>query len=286
MKFVDVEQGTEEWLKWRKTLITATDCPVIMGSSPWSTPYKCWQNKLGLLGDQAPNAAMQRGKELEPLAREWFSKTICEMNPKVIESSEYSFIGASLDGISNLGNHILEIKCGSEKLHALAKDGIIPEYYKDQIQHQLLVTRAGSCFYVSFDGIDGIIIRVEPDPTFAERFLKKARDFWKCVANAEPPAMSQKDYKDMTLEPKWELYTNMYKNIEDSIKKMETQKSLIRQTLISLCENQSCQGNGLKVINQASKGRIDYDEVKELKGIDLEKYRKPAIQSWKFLIDK
>lgn len=287
MKIVDVEQGTEEWLKWRKTVITATDCPAIMGSSPWSTPYKCWQNKLGLSGDKAPNAAMQRGKDLEPIARDIFSRnTGITMKSAVIESSEYSILGASLDGISSNKTMILEIKCGGEKLHALAKDSIIPEYYMDQIQHQILVTRAVKAFYLSFDGVDGIIISVSPDPSFEERFLKKAREFWKCVANAEPPPMSQNDYKDMSLSHSWERYSNIYRDVEAQIKTLENLKADMRQKLIEMCENQSCRGNGIKVINQTRKGRIAYDEIEELNKMDLEKYRKPPTQSWLFFTEK
>jgi putative phage-type endonuclease len=65
MKMIEVEQGTKEWLLWRKTVITATDCPAIMGSSPWVTIYKCWQKKLGLIKDEKSNPSMERGKLLK-----------------------------------------------------------------------------------------------------------------------------------------------------------------------------------------------------------------------------
>ena len=40
-------QGTSEWLENRKNHIGASDAPVVMGVSPWDTPYKLWENKLG-----------------------------------------------------------------------------------------------------------------------------------------------------------------------------------------------------------------------------------------------
>src|SRR5277367_4327685 len=148
MKVINVEQGSEEWLSWRKTVITATDCPAILGSSPWATAYKCWQKKLGLIPEQKSNDAMERGKRLEPVIRERFiNKYGLNMTPIVLESSEYDFLGASLDGLSDCGKYVLEIKTGGHNLYKMAQDGVVPQYYLDQIQHQLLVTEAEKCFY-------------------------------------------------------------------------------------------------------------------------------------------
>ena len=49
---IELEQGSPEWLSWRRTVITATDASVIMGNNPWETPYSCWQRKLGLLEEK------------------------------------------------------------------------------------------------------------------------------------------------------------------------------------------------------------------------------------------
>ena len=193
MKIIELEQGSQEWLSWRKTVITATDASIIMGNNPWTTPYKCWQRKLGLIEEQKSNEAMERGKRLEPDARAQFiEKYGIDMTPVVVESSEFEFLGASLDGISKLGNHILEIKCGGEKLHNMATHGIIPDYYMDQMQHQLLVTRAEKCFYYSYNGQYGICIEVLPDPEFINRFMPKARAFWRKHRFLRTPRITRK----------------------------------------------------------------------------------------------
>src|ERR1700743_3251665 len=118
MKVIELEQGSQEWLSWRKTVITATDCSSIMGNNPWTTAYKCWQRKVGLIEENKSNEAMERGKRLEPEARSQFTQQYgIDMTPVVVESTEYDFLGASLDGISIMGNYLLEIKCGGDKLH-------------------------------------------------------------------------------------------------------------------------------------------------------------------------
>ncbi len=286
MKTINLEQGTQEWLSWRKTVITATEASIIMGNNPWVTPYQCWQRKLGLSEEQKTNDAMERGKRLEPQARAQFIERYgIHMEPVVVESTEFDFLGASLDGISAC-NKILEIKCGGSNLHKMASHGVIPDYYLDQMQHQLLVTRAEKCFYYSYDGKDGICIEVYPDPEFINRFMPKAREFWKCVAYNDPPILRDEDYKDMSNDPAWKMMAKEYKKINEEIKKLEEIKESYRKGLLNLCEDQNCLGDGLKVIKTIIKGRVDYDEIPEIKNIDLDKYRKKSTTAWKILVDK
>lgn len=285
MKIINVKQGTPEWLAWRKTVITATDCPAILGSSPWSTAYKAWQRKLDLIPEQESNEAMDRGNRLEPEARAQFIERFgIYMEPMVVESTEFDFLGASLDGLSNAHDTILEIKCGGSKLHDMAKNGQLPEYYEDQIQHQLLVTGAEKCYYYSYDGSDGICIEVLPDPEFKDKFLSKAREFWRCVAFAEPPALQDSDYKDMSDVPLWKDLASKYLDVNGQIKALEEMKEGYRKELIKLSGDQSCLGEGIRLMKTTMKGRVDYEAIPEIKCVDLEKYRKKPTTSWKILV--
>jgi putative phage-type endonuclease len=285
MRIIELEQGSPEWLSWRKTVITATDCPIIMGSSPWSTAYKCWQRKLGLTEEQKTNDAMERGKRLEPEARNQFiERHGINMVPVVVESTEFNFLGASLDGLSECHKYVLEIKCGGEKLHKQASEGCIPAYYEHQIQHQLLVTGAEKAFYYSYNGTDGICIEVLPDPEFKTKFLAKAREFWKCVAFSEPPALQDSDYKDMSSEPMWSGFATEYKKLCEQIKNLEEVKESLRKELLNLCDDQNCLGSGLRVMKMLMRGRVVYDDIPEIKGIDLDKYRKNSTTTWKILV--
>ena len=216
MKIIELEQGSQEWLSWRKTVITATDCPAILGSSPWSTAYKSWQRKLDLAEEQKSNDAMERGKRLEPIIRDRFiKKYLINMTPVVVECSEYEFLGASLDGLSDCGKYILEIKTGGNNLYKMALEGTIPLYYMHQMQHQLLTTKAEKCFYTvgSEDEEKDIVIEVYPDPEFENTFLPHARAFWKCVAFNEPPVLQDSDYKNMSDEPKWTGLATEYRRM-------------------------------------------------------------------------
>ena len=284
MKIINVEQGTPEWLAWRKTVITATDCPALLGSSPWSTAYQCWQRKLGLLEEQPANSSMERGRLLEPIAREAFIETYgIEMQPAVVESSTWEYMGASLDGLSPCETYILEIKCGGYKQHAMAKDGVIPQHYQDQIQHQLLVTGAQKAFYYHFNGEEGICVEIFPDIKFKDTFLLVASKFWNHVILQDPPELQPLDYKDMSADPLWEVYADGYRHVVQQIKILEEHKEQYREELLKLCADQPCIGKGVKVIKTMVKGRVAYDEIPELQGVNVDKYRKSPTPTWKIL---
>lgn len=284
MKEIKLEQGSPEWLSWRKTVITATDASIILGNNPWDTPYTCWQRKLGLIEEKKSNEAMERGKRLEPEARAKFIEEHgIDMTPMVVESSEFEFLGASLDGISTDNTVLLEIKCGGFKLHSMASMGEIPQYYKDQMQHQLLVTGASMCYYYSYDGSEGHCIEVYPDEAYRAKFMPLARSFWKCVALSEPPALQEKDYKDMSDVPRWKSYAENYRNLCDQIKALEEIKESYREELLSMSGDQSCVGGGIRVIKTIVRGRVAYDNIPEIKHVDLDKYRKSPTTTWKIM---
>ncbi len=46
MKIIDLEQGTPEWLEWRKNGIGSSDIATIMGANPYQTPYQLWEENL------------------------------------------------------------------------------------------------------------------------------------------------------------------------------------------------------------------------------------------------
>ncbi len=285
MKKIELEQGSPEWLSWRKTVITATEASIIMGNNPWNTPYSCWQRKLGLIEEKKSNDAMERGKRLEPEARDNFGyRYEMIMTPLVVESSEIDFLGASLDGLSDCGKYVLEIKCGGSKLHDMAGRGEIPAYYRDQMQHQLLVTGAEKAFYYSYNGLVGICIEVLPDPEWVKLFMPKAREFWRCIAFAEPPALQDADYKDMSHEPEWRLMANEYRDLCEKIELLEEKKQNYRKELLRLCDDKNCLGSGVKVMKTMMRGRVDYEAIPEIKTLDLDKYRKQSTTSWKILV--
>lgn len=62
------------WLEARRQGITASEIAVVMGLSPWDSPYALFHRKLGILPGITDNAAMERGRVLEPYIAEKFAE--------------------------------------------------------------------------------------------------------------------------------------------------------------------------------------------------------------------
>lgn len=193
MPIIDIPQGSPDWLKLRRSHITATDMSIIMGSNPFKTLAELWREKMGLVPPQESNAAMERGSRLEPDARECACEKIgLDFEPVVIVSDEHPWAMASLDGISGAGNIILEIKCPKESTHLdTFHNKNYPVYYKDQIQWQLLVSDAAGCYYFSYRPecreYPFAFVSVLPDKEWHKQMLEKGYEFYQRLCNFDEP---------------------------------------------------------------------------------------------------
>lgn len=197
MIIIDCEQGSPEWLILRKNKITATDASVILGVNPFKPIKKLWQEKWGLIAGDPMNAAMERGQKLEPIARKLANESLgYDFVPIVATHDIDQWCMASLDGYDHKFNVICEIKCPGLDTHNLALEGQIKEYYTAQIQHQLHVTGASLCMYISYnpDAKEPFhVISVMPDKEYIEHMIKKEEEFY-CNHMLEfvPPAGPEK----------------------------------------------------------------------------------------------
>lgn len=74
MKVIDLSQRTPAWHQWRIAGVTASETPIIMGRSPYKTPWRLWAEKTGFVlpEDLSNNPNVLRGIRLEPQARRAF----------------------------------------------------------------------------------------------------------------------------------------------------------------------------------------------------------------------
>lgn len=274
----DLEQGSQEWLSLRKTKITATDASVIMGVNPWKNKLQLYEEKMGVSLPIVQNERMKRGIELEPIARSLFNmQTESNMKPVVIVND---WMMASLDGRDEATGAIIEIKCPGNKDHELAIQGKIPDYYYPQLQHQMYVANVQSMHYYSFDGVNGVSILVRRDQDFIHSMMEQEYRFYECLMNKVSPENEKDTYLDRD-DAIWNEYATQWKQINQSLKDLEKQEEFLRGKLISLSGNSNSRGAGISLCQIQRKGNVDYSKIPELKGLDLEKYRKSSSSSWR-----
>lgn len=174
-----LEDGTAnpEWLSLRATRFTGSDFYLFMsllkkGELTETAESKLYDKVLANFGDYPENitsAAMERGTELEPEARELYRQETFE------DVKEVGFVdwgklraGVSPDGVifDSDGKivRLVEIKNPGIKNYIKMAKGKIPMQYIVQIQMQLLVTGAKSCDFVIHHPSMKLIVRnIKPD---------------------------------------------------------------------------------------------------------------------------
>lgn len=272
---VKLKQGTEAWHEHRKLYRNASESPVVMGLSPWMTPFQLWQLKTGRTQPMEATAPMKHGTELEPVARAAYeAETGFVMQPLVMTSGEYS---ASLDGITLRGDLIVEIKCPykgqASDLWQCVEVGEIPEMYVVQIQTQLMVSGAIRAHLWVYDGTVGLLVNVERDEVCQQRIKNAWDEFSNFVDTDTSPPLSELD-TELRDDDEWVLAAQLYRdakaNSEDAAKKLEEAKD----RLTSLAsDHPSIKGGGVTVSRFWKAGNIDYKNVPEIAGADMEQYR-------------
>lgn len=175
----------KEWLKWRNEGIGASDAASIMGVSPWKTYDQLLMEKVNRIDLIPENDNMRFGKEKEEEARLLFESMTGHIvfGDKKIVHPEFSWIRATLDGLSDDGKIMVEIKTANKADHFFAFNKMVPEKYYPQCQHQMLVTGLEKMYYFSYRKKlakkgTGIIVEVFRDQLYIDSMFEKHRIFW------------------------------------------------------------------------------------------------------------
>lgn len=275
---VQLVQNTPEWLAYRQSMRNASESAAVLQCSPWVTPYLLWLHKTGRAQPRVTQA-MQRGSELEPLARlAYEAQTGLVMQPLVLQAGRYS---ASLDGMTLDGDLVLEIKCplrGSRSdLWQDVLAGDVPEHYRVQVQHQLMVSGAQRAHLWVFDGTQGIVREIERDEALMQRIQDGWEAFEPFIEGDVPPPLIETDTRQRHDEV-WHSAAQAYLNAKREADEAAGAAETARQALVQLAEHPREQGGGVSVTRYWKQGSVDYTRIPQLQGVDLKPYRKAAVQ--------
>lgn len=282
---MDLEQNTNAWLEHRRKGLGASDIPVIMGISPWNTPYALWEEKTGLVipDQESKKFITEKGHRLEPKARSLYEvETGFEIPPKLVQREDNPIFKASLDGYNPVQKKIAEIKfVGAGEKWEMAVNGQIPDYYYAQMQWQLFVSGAETNDYVAFNEKDFkiIIITVEPDIKMIKRQVMLAEKFWKLVRDKKEPKLSDRDYKNVVakeMKVAIDEYSRIKKEINELTVKLEEQKVIITEH--PRWNHRRMVHGDVKLLTKTRKGSVDYKKILEehLPDLDTSGYLKPS----------
>lgn len=299
-KIIDLEQGTPGWHAYRALVIGASEVPAILGVSPWCTPLQLFERKTGIVKDTY-NPGMARGHRLEAEAmRTLIEVTGRQFSPAVLQSVEYPWLSASLDGLSPCGLYIAEVKAPNARVIELAKNNELPLYYYYQVQQQLLVSGAVAAYYFAYDGAGlGHVVHVAPDHIAFELILTETKRFWDDLQAGVAPHPSEEDH--IALEDKEAVAAAFdWMDAKLALDRATKQEKKAKDALTALSDD----GNFRVVSNNETliratrvlrKGSTEWARVWQdacekhsalTQEIDLADYTKPQIGYWKVSFSK
>lgn len=187
-----MEQGSEEWFTARLGKVTASRVADVMaktktgygaGRKNYMMELLC-QRLTGAREEGYVNAAMQRGTDLEPIARGRYEivNNVLVMETGLIDHPQISGFAASPDGLVN-DDGLLEIKCPNTAQHVeFLQNGNIDSKYQTQMTAQMLCAGRKWCDFVSFDdrlpeNLQYKCVRFNFDPQFAGAMATEVSTF-------------------------------------------------------------------------------------------------------------
>jgi len=185
----DAEPNTPEWYKIRRSGITATDLPKILGLSGFGNARSVWHDKRGELPADDLSEAGQWGHLLEDVvAQEWARRnnhTVSRVG--VLQSRRAAWQLASCDRLIDGRNAALEVKTRSAYTAGRWRDDI-PDDVLAQVAWQRMV---GQFDYVDVACLIGgqqlNSYRYEKDSQLEDYLFRVGADAWMGVKIGEPP---------------------------------------------------------------------------------------------------
>jgi hypothetical protein len=182
MRVSDAIQGSEEWLETRLGRPTASNFgKLITPTGKASTSAQSYIDELiaqritGEIPEFFKSEAMQRGNDLEPIAKSLYEFTY-DVDVKEVGLCLHDRYecGASPDGLVGLDGG-LEIKCPLPHTHvSYLRDGCIPAKYIPQVQGCLWITEREWWDFMSYHpSMEDLIVRVYRDNAYITKLAEQ-----------------------------------------------------------------------------------------------------------------
>ena len=139
-------QRSEEWLRLRENMLTASDAATALGTNPYEKPTDLILKKCGHKKFDG-NQATLHGNKYEEEARDIYCARYNEVAHEIglKQHPEHPWLGGSPDGITESGK-LLEIKCPLKR----EIKAEVPVYYMPQLQLLMDILDLEECDFIQY----------------------------------------------------------------------------------------------------------------------------------------
>ena len=126
-----------------------------------------------------------------------------------------------------------------------------------------------------FDGTEGLLLEVTPQPETWPQIHAAWDAFMRCVREGQAPPLTARDTKTRD-DAEWLSAAAAYLEAKRAADALGTRWMRRRPALVGLADHAKEQGGGVSVTRLWKRGNVEYKRVPELAGVDLEQYRGAA----------
>lgn len=186
-----LRQGSPEWHEARRSLVTGTDIPVLLGISPWKCEADLADEKLGVTAGQESTLRMRIGSALEDLIADEYAAVTGRRVRRfraMVRHPEYGWAAASPDAAVIGERRLVEFKRTSSRTRFA--DGI-PQDVGAQVAWQLGCTGYPVADIAVLTDDSLTVHEQAADPALFADLVRVAADFRRRLAEGGPFARSE-----------------------------------------------------------------------------------------------
>ena len=195
------QHDTPEWHRLRSedAAIGGSDIGVILGLSPFTSPYALWAKRMGLIADTVKSDAMEWGNRLESAIAQKFADGLTDGNLLTdfgtYSHPERTWQRANPDGIYWTGKTwaLLEVKTARDETYWKNADGVmeVPATYRAQVNWYLDVMGLHEATVaVLFGGSRYYEFQLTRDQFEIDLAVAKAQEFRSYLLNGTVPELT------------------------------------------------------------------------------------------------
>lgn len=279
-----IEQRSPQWFKQRVGKITGSRVGAILGLNPWMKASDVMRQMVreyhGAESEFTGNIATEYGTNFEKFAQDDFEM---EHGLEVTEtgfhvSKEFEWIGASPDGFVSY-DAVLEIKCpfGARET-GVFKTVAEQLHYHAQMQIEMLCAEKKKCYFYQWSPVGSALDVVEYNKYWIEENIPKLKAFYdQYLLEIKSP---EKHLLDLVQTKEAVKLVKSYNSVKEEIKLLTAELDELKKDLIKIADGKKSNISGVLVYEVERQGAVDYKKVPELKGVNLEQYRKKSSKYW------
>lgn len=239
----------------REKYVGGSDIPVIMGLSPYQTPFELAKEKAGIIErESVGNAYTEYGEILEPIIRDYINRENNHNFQPYTNIQQNRRIRVNVDGYEKDMGFLLEIKTHGSSPRK--------DMYNAQIQFYLHVLGLKTCWLAmyrrpadfesnldayQFDESKLFIQLIDYDETYATKIVAAVERFWHQVDELKKnPDMSEFEFYQIGNAELMAVVSKLteFEHEIQRLKALEKESNNLRKELLDLMEK-----TGLKQIN-------------------------------------